>query len=322
MGVDKAESQGKNGARPNYPSLLVIVGPTAVGKTALSLDMASQFDGEIVSADSRLLYRGLDIGTDKPSNEDRRRVPHHLIDICQPDDRISLGQYQRLAYSAIQEIHERGRLPVLTGGTGQYVHAIVEGWSIPAVPPQEELRGALLKLGQAELARWLSVLDPKSAKKIDRRNVRRVIRALEVTLVKGVPMSTLRRRKKPELDIKQLGLNGSRELLFRKVDIRVDAMMKKGLLDEVISLRDQGYHRQLSSMSGLGYRQLLAFLEGECTLDEAVERIKFETHRFIRQQSNWFRLDDPNISWFDIEKESWPEKASEEVRKWLGGNSN
>jgi tRNA dimethylallyltransferase len=311
------DSQGVNGERPNYPPLLVIVGPTAVGKTALSLDVASRFEGEIVSADSRLLYRGLDIGTDKPSAENRRQIPHHLIDICQPDERISLGQYQRLAYSAIDEIHERGRLPVLAGGTGQYVHAVVEGWSIPAVAPQEELRKALLKLGQVELARWLSALDPHSARKIEHRNVRRVVRALEVTLVKGVPMSTLQKRKKPKLDIKQLGLTGSRTSLYQRVDIRVDAMMRSGLLDEVKSLRDQGYDRHLSSMSGLGYRQLLAFLHGEYTLDEAVERIKFETHRFIRQQSNWFRLDDPNITWFDVEKESWREQASEAVREWL-----
>ena len=301
----------------DYPPLLVILGPTAVGKTAFSLDVAAHISSEIVSADSRLFYRGLDIGTDKPSLEARRQVPHHLIDICQPDERISLGQYQRMAYAAIKGIQDRERLPILTGGTGQYVHAVVQGWSIPAVPPHETLREALLKLGGSELARWLKVLDPSSAERIDSRNVRRVIRALEITLVRGVPASTLQRKVKPKLNIKQIGLIADREYLRKKVDIRVDAMMEAGLLKEVTALHNQGYHRQLSSMSGLGYRQLLAYLDGELTLDEAVERIKFETHRFIRQQANWFRLDDESICWFDVTHMGWRKDAINLVRQWL-----
>jgi tRNA dimethylallyltransferase len=315
---DNSDRSEERDSSPAYPPLLVVVGPTAVGKTSFSLTLAEEFGAEIVSADSRLLYRGLDIGTDKPSVEERQRIPHHLIDICSPDERITLGQYQRLAYTAIDEIHERSRIPILVGGTGQYVHAVVEGWRIPAVPPHETLRAELQKLGQAELSRWLAVLDPVSASRIDPRNIRRVIRALEVTLVKGVPMSVLRRHSPPNLRIKQVGLIYDRESLYEKVDIRVDSMMKNGLLDEVLSLRNQGFDRQLSSMSGLGYRQLLAYLDGEYTLDEAVERIKFETHRFIRQQSNWFRQDDKRITWYDVSVPNWKETALQGIRSWLG----
>ena len=159
-------------------SLLVIVGPTAVGKTALSLQLAQTFGGEIVSADSRLFYKGLDIGTAKPTAAERAAVPHHLIDICPPDQTISLGEYQQMAYEVMGEIHGRGRLPILVGGTGQYVQAVVEGWGIPRIPPQPALRAALESLGGEELARWLAVLDGEAAVKIDPRNVRRVIRAL------------------------------------------------------------------------------------------------------------------------------------------------
>ncbi|MGB3716006.1 MAG: tRNA (adenosine(37)-N6)-dimethylallyltransferase MiaA [Candidatus Promineifilaceae bacterium] len=304
------------------PPLLVIVGPTAVGKTALSLDLASQIGGEIVSADSRLLYRGMDIGTDKPSYSDRVRIPHHLIDICRPDETITLGQYQRLANAAIREIQGRDRVPILVGGTGQYVRAVVEGWQIPSVPPDYQLREALLRVGQTELARWLSVLDAESAARIDQRNIRRVIRALEVTLVRGVRMSSLRRSSAPDFTIKMIGLTSDRELLYDRVDGRVDAMMKNGLLDEVRSLRNKGYDRHISSMSGLGYRQLLAYLDGECTLDEAIERIKFETHRFIRQQANWFRLDDDTITWIDIISPSWMERAASLIKEWFGSGQD
>ena len=302
------------------PPLLVIVGPTGVGKTAFSLQIAAKINAEIVSADSRLIYRGMDIGTDKPSAEERSKIPHHLIDICQPDERLSLGQYQRRAYMAIRTIHKRSKVPALVGGTGQYVQAVVQGWGIPAVAPQEELREALLNLGGEELARWLRVLDEAAAARIDPRNVRRMVRALEVTLVKGKPISALQKKTPPKLDINQIGITADRDYLYRKADARVDAMIENGLLEEVVRLRNRGFDRQLSSMSGLGYRQLLAYLDGEYTLSEAVERVKYETHRFIRQQSNWFRQDDPNISWFDVEESGWQKRATEDILNWLGAN--
>lgn len=309
-------------AAERLPPLLVIVGPTAVGKTALSLAIAERFEGEIVSADSRLHYIGMDIGTAKPTAAERAAVPHHLIDICQPDQTLTLAQYQRLAYRTIDAIHERGRLPMLVGGTGQYVRAVVEGWGIPEVAPQKRLRRALERMGGPELARWLAVLDPEAAARIDGRNVRRVIRALEVTLVSGRPISELQRKKQPPYRIKQIGLTCDRETLYERIDRRVENMMDEGLLEEVKGLVGAGYGRRLPAMSGLGYRQLLYYLAGERplaegALAEAVERIQFETHRFARQQHTWFRADDPAITWFDIRRAEWQDRAVEAVGAWL-----
>jgi len=293
--------------------LLVLVGPTAAGKTALSLALAQRFDGEIVSADSRLFYHGLDIGTAKPTPAERAIAPHHLIDLCAPDETLSLGQYQRLAYATIDAIQQRGRLPILVGGTGQYVWAVVEGWGIPAVAPRPALRKELEKLSGGEATRWLAALDPVAAGRIDPRNVRRVVRALEVTLTTGRPISELQRKTPPPYDTFILGLSRDRAMLYARIDARVDEMMAAGLLDEVRRLRDAGYGATLPSMSGLGYRQLLSHLEEELSLDEAVARIKFETHRFARQQATWFRGDDPRITWLDAED---TEAAVTAVREW------
>ncbi|MCI0577078.1 MAG: tRNA (adenosine(37)-N6)-dimethylallyltransferase MiaA [Chloroflexi bacterium] len=299
-------------ARP----LLVIVGPTAMGKTALSVQLAAAFEGEIVSADSRLFYRGMDIGTAKPAAGERARIPHHLIDICRPDETLTLGEYQRLAKAAIDDIQRRGRLPILVGGTGQYMKAVMEGWGIPEVAPQRRLRQALAALGGPEVARWLARLDPEAAGKIDRRNVRRVIRALEVTLLTGRPISKLQRKHPPPYAILTIGLTCDREALYARIDTRVEQMMAGGLLEEVKALRAAGYGRRLPAMSGLGYRQLWAYLEGECTLAEAVERIRFETHRFARQQYTWFRPGDEGVVWFDVTREGWEGEVVRVVRDW------
>jgi tRNA dimethylallyltransferase len=313
---DSAKSTNNDRLGMSAP-LLVLVGPTAVGKTSISLHLAEQFRGEIVSADSRLIYRGLDIGTDKPSPEELERIPHHLVNLCLPDQTISLGQYQRLAMDAIRTIHEKDMVPIVVGGTGQYVRAVVQGWKIPEVPPQLILREALDDLGQSEAARWLRALDSESAEKIEPRNRRRIIRALEVTLVKGVPMSKLRRSSPPGFDVLTIGLTCERRILYQRIDARIDRMIEKGLIDEVSALRNQGYGINLSAMSGLGYRQLLSYLDGEITLDAAVERIKFETHRFARQQYNWFRLDDRSINWIDVIEPRWQQQVSELAERWL-----
>lgn len=311
MAADGVDASGRR------PPLLAVVGPTAVGKTALSLTLARSFAGEIVSADSRLFYRGLDIGTDKPTPAVRAAVPHHLIDICEPDDSLSLGDYQRLAYAVIDAIFSRNRLPILVGGTGQYVRAVVEGWGIPEVAPRRPLRHALGALEPLELHRWLAHLDPGAAGRIDPRNVRRTIRALEVTLVTGRPISELQRKRAPQYDIRMIGLTAPREALYERANRRVDEMMARGLLDEVRGLHASGYGRRQPAMSGLGYRQLLEFLEGEATLEEAVERIKYETHRFVRQQFTWFRLDDPAIHWFDVGTPGWQAAVERAVASWL-----
>jgi len=290
---------------PAQPPLLVLVGPTAVGKTALALRLAGRFAGEIISADAWLVYRGMDIGAAKPTPVERAAIPHALIDIIGPDEPFGLAQYQRLAYAAIAAAHAASRLPLLVGGAGQYVRAVVEGWGIPEVPPQPELRQKLEaeaeSKGAEALHRRLAAADPAAAARIDPRNVRRVIRALEVYLTTGRPISELQRRSPPAYTILQIGLRRGRAELYRRIDARVDAMMAAGLLEEVRRLRAAGYADDLPSMAGLGYRQLAAHLRGEMELAEAVELIKRDTRRYVHQQMVWFREDDPAIAWFDAE---------------------
>ena len=301
------------------PPLLVIVGQTAVGKTDLSLKLAERFNGEIISADSRLFYKGMDIGTAKPSAEEQQRVSHHLIDVCAPDETLTLGDYQSRANAMISDCHRRGKLPMLVGGTGQYVKAVVEGWGIPRVSPQPELRHELEKIGGPELGRWLAKLDPAAAEKIDARNVSRVIRALEVTLVSGVPITHLQAKTPPEWNILTIGLFREREELYARIDQRVDLMLANGLETEVRGLLAAGYDWKLPAMSGLGYRQFQPHFEGESTLDDVAERIKFETHRFSRQQNNWFSRKDETIDWVEAAAPDLIEQVAIQVESLLAG---
>jgi tRNA dimethylallyltransferase len=288
---------------PNPKSLVVIVGPTAVGKTAVSIQLAERLGGEIVSADSRYLYAGMDIGTAKPAPGERARVPHHLIDVTTPDRPWTLAQVQAAALAAIRDIHGRGKLPLLVGGTGQYVRAITEGWQAPGGAPSRELRAEL----EAELARGgvealaarLRGVDPDSAAQIDVRNPRRVIRALEVALSTGRSFVAQRRKSPPPFAATVIGLTLPRPELYARVDARVDAMLAAGLVDEVRRLVARGYAWSLPALSALGYRQIGAYLRGECDLAEAARRIRHDTRVFVRRQANWFRLTDPAIRWFD-----------------------
>ena len=301
----------------NEKLLIAIIGPTGVGKTAISLDLAQKFNGEIISADSRLFYRGMDIGTDKPDMVYRQLVPHHLIDIRDPDETVTLGQYLRLAADKIADVQSRQLIPFVVGGTGQYIKAILEGWRVPEVPPNEPLREELRKLGAAELYRWLSYLDPDISEVIDERNMRRTIRALEVILTKGQPMSMLQQKAPPNFNYLAIGLTLQRELLYKRIDDRVDSMMANGFLEEIINIRKEGYSRMLPSMSGLGYKQLWSYLCGEESLEQAVERIKFATHKYVRQQNTWFQLGDRSINWFDMNEESSKGKIEQLIEEWL-----
>jgi len=283
--------------------LVAIVGPTAVGKTALALRLADELPVEVVSADSRQVYRYMDIGTAKPTVEERLRVRHHLLDVVEPDETFTLAQYQELAYAAIDDIQRRGRLPLLVGGTGLYVKAVLEGLSIPRVKPDHRLREQLYAEAAAKgyetLHRRLHELDPVAAERIDARNVRRVVRALEVCYLVGKPISSLQRASPPPYRILRIGLTMPRHLLYRRIDERVERMLAAGLVEEVRSLVERGYDYHLPAMSGLGYRQIGMYLRGEVSLEEAVALIKRQTRRFVRQQANWFRKDDPSIVWFD-----------------------
>lgn len=285
------------------PRLLVIVGPTAVGKTALALTLGQRLGGEVVSADSRQVYRYMDIGTAKATPEERALLPHHLIDLVDPDEELTLAHYLRLASETIAAIWERGRLPMLVGGTGLYVRALLEGWTVPEVPPNRELRAALYAQAEREglqaLHRRLAEVDPIAAAHIDPRNVRRVIRALEVYHEAGLPISHLQGKRPPGYRTFMLGLTMPRPALYARIDARVARMIAQGLVEEVRWLVARGYGYDLPSMSGLGYRQIGCYLRGEATLAEATAMIKRETRRFVRQQYNWFRLSDPSIHWVD-----------------------
>lgn len=283
--------------------LLCIAGPTGVGKTALALEAAERFNGEIVSADSRQIYRGLDIGTGKPTPDQLARVRHHLIDCVAPDQSYTLAEYQAAAYTAIADIFARGRQPLLVGGTGLYIRAVTEGLIIPPVPPNMELRAQLeervaRESGQSLYAE-LQQVDPEAAAKIDPRNVRRTIRALEVFLTSGQKFSEAGRTAPPPFAVQRLGLTLPRDELYRRVDQRVDEMIARGWLDEVRTLAAR-YDEALPALSSLGYPQMRAVLHGTLTLDEAARDIKYHTHRFIRHQYAWFRPADPRLEWFDL----------------------
>jgi tRNA dimethylallyltransferase len=301
--------------------LVVIVGPTAVGKTALSLYLAEALGGEVISADSRLFYRGMDIGTAKPTLQERARVPHHLIDIAEPDQTVGLAEFQEQAYGAIADVQSRGKLPLLVGGTGQYVRAVVEGWHVPRVPPHPGLRDTLEAQAEQEGAEALHArllaLDPTAAQRIDSRNVRRVIRALEVCLVTGRPISEQQRRRSPPYRTLQIGLTMARPELFARADRRVEAMIDAGLEHEVRGLVQAGYAWDLPAMSGLGYAQFRPYFEGQASLEEVVVDIKRATRRFIRHQYNWFRLGDAAIRWFDVSAVG-PQEIEARVGEWLG----
>ncbi|MCA9871676.1 MAG: tRNA (adenosine(37)-N6)-dimethylallyltransferase MiaA [Anaerolineae bacterium] len=302
------------------PPLIAVLGPTAVGKTAISLQLARQFDGEIISADSRQIYRGLDIGTDKIGLAERSDVAHHLIDVVAPDQILTLAEYQRLAFAAVDDIHRRGRTPILAGGTGLYVRSVLDGLGIPEVPPnlalREELDAYVAANGAEALHARLAALDPDAAARIDYRNVRRVVRALEVCLVTGQPISVLQRATPPPWRILRIGLTRPRAALFERIDRRVDEMMARGLLAEVESLLVAGFGPELPALTGLGYRQVIQHLHGELSLEEAVEEIKRQTRRFVRQQYTWFRLDDPRIRWFDLEQARYADMVAF-VANWL-----
>lgn len=284
--------------------LVVIVGPTAVGKTEISLRLAERLNGEIVSADSRLFYRGMDIGTAKPTAAEQERVPHHLIDVANANETWSLPLFQAAARQAIINIHARGRLPFLVGGTGQYIRAVIEDWQPPVQQPDFSLRTALEHwaeaIGPKELHARLAVIDPASAARIEPNNLRRTVRALEVIFLTGRLFSEQRKKAgSSPYALLQIGLIRPRPELYARVDARIEAMLAAGLVAEVRSLMERGYGPENPTMSAIGYREICAYLQGQMTLDEAVMQMKRLTRIFVRRQANWFNRNDPAIHWFE-----------------------
>ena len=307
------------------PPLLLIVGPTAVGKTEIAIQLAEHLQGEIISADSRLFYRGMDIGTAKPSREQLANVPHHLIDIADPDEILSLAVFQQKAREAIANVHTRKKLPLLVGGTGQYIRAVTEGWTPPEVVPNERLREELERLKEERGIDWLyarlNQMDSIAAKNIDPRNFRRTIRALEVIMTSGKKFSEQRGQTDSPYHLITIGLTRPRLELYARVDARIESMFANGFLEEVRGLLEKGYSPALPTMSAIGYRECVAVLEGQIQVEEAKQRIGRATRIFVRRQANWFKESDPTISWFRVEV-GVMEKIEAFIRQSLSTRAN
>jgi tRNA dimethylallyltransferase len=298
------------------PPLLIILGPTAVGKTKLSLDLARDYNGEIVSGDSMQVYRGMDIGTAKATPEERALVPHHLIDICDPDRSFSAAEFQELAHASIVDIASRGKLPMLVGGTGLYIESLCYGFEFVAAGSDEAYRAGLNDfaetLGDEALHDRLRAVDPASAERLHPNDRRRIIRALEIEHLTGKPLSEhlLGQKRESPYECCFVGLTMERSVLYKRIEQRIDAMLEEGLIDEVRRLLGAGYTRDLVAMQGLGYKEIAAHLCGETTLEEAVYLLKRNTRRFAKRQLSWFRhMSD--IHWFDCTN---PENFFEQER--------
>lgn len=281
-----------------------IVGPTAVGKTAAAVSLAEILGGELVSADAVAVYRKLDIGSAKPTAEERARVPFHLIDVADPEEDFTMTDFARLAERSFAEIRGRGKLPILVGGTGLYVRSVTATLSIPNVPPQPELRARLWAevdaLGSEVLHARLAQIDPASAEKILPGDAKRILRALEVFEVTKLPASSFHTPEGvhgvPKPGVRLFGLARERESLYRRIDVRVDEMLASGFLDEVRGLLDEGVSPEAKSLKSLGYKHLVQFLHGDVGWDETVELLKRDTRRFAKRQLTWFRAD-PAVRW-------------------------
>nr|PZN11739.1 MAG: tRNA (adenosine(37)-N6)-dimethylallyltransferase MiaA [Caldicoprobacter oshimai] len=288
--------------------LVVIVGPTAVGKTRLSIELAKALNGEIVSADSMQIYRYMDIGTAKPTAEERQGIPHHMMDIIDPGQEFSVAEYQRLATQAIDDIHSRNKLPIVVGGTGLYIKSLLYPMNFTDASYDQEFRKELQRqaetMGKEYLHKKLQAVDPKTAARLHPNDVRRVIRALEVYHLTGKPMSEYNQELEKmdyKYNVAMIGLTMDRAKLYERINQRVDEMIEKGLLDEVKRLLDRGYTRDMISMQGLGYKELIDYLQGRVSLEEAIYILKRETRRYAKRQLTWFRAQ-KDIAWVDVDQ--------------------
>ena len=289
--------------------VIAIVGPTAVGKTRLSLELAQEFEAEIISGDSMQVYRGLDIGTAKVEAKIRDEVPHHLIDIAEPEEEFSVADFQKEADKLIPEIHNRNKIPMIVGGTGLYIKALIEGFIFPETEADWDLRNRLEAEAEAKgteaVHNKLAEIDPELADKLHPNDLRRVIRGIEVYQQTGNTIThykKLAKKRPPRYDATIIGLYRDREILYNRINKRVEQMMEEGLLEEVKSLYEQGYDKDTPAMEGLGYKELLSYFAGEYDLEEAVRLIKRNTRHFAKRQLTWFKKND-EIHWFDMERD-------------------
>lgn len=315
------QDSGHNGRRLTQRlPVIVILGATATGKSALALEIAGRFDGEVISADSRYLYRGMDVGTAKPTEAELQRVPHHLVNIIEPEDDYSLATWLEEAFAAIEDVGKRGRLPVVAGGTPLYLRALLEGWVVPAVPPEPALRERLERLETATIYTMVARIDPVSAERIGPSNKRRLIRAYEVFERTGLPLSSLEGRSAPPYRTLILGLRQERQPLYERIDARVEWMYENGILEEALALVERGLPDSAPAMSAIGYRDAAAVLTGELTFDEAIERTCLATHRYVRHQETWFRRFE-GVTWLDSSQPGFSEQAMQLVDLFLANQA-
>ncbi|HEX5369654.1 MAG TPA: tRNA (adenosine(37)-N6)-dimethylallyltransferase MiaA [Dehalococcoidia bacterium] len=302
--------------------LVAVVGATATGKSDVAIALAEALGGEVVNADAYQVYRGLDVGTAKVGAEQRARVPHHLIDITEPEEPLTLARFLDAAQAALDDIWARGVLPVLAGGSGQYVWALLEGWQVPRVAPNLVLRAELEALasneGAGALLRRLGELDPEAASRLDPDNTRRIIRAIEVVIGTGRTLAACQTRQPIDADVLVLGLRLSRDELYARLDARTDAMFDAGFVDEVRRLRAEGRGETQPVRGGVGYKEVSAYLDGEYDFDEAVRRMKNANHRLVRRQDAWFKQTDARIHWLDAGPDA-AAGAIEQAKSWLVG---
>jgi tRNA dimethylallyltransferase len=288
----------------------------------VAIAVAHALEGEVISVDAYQVYRGLDIGTAKASVEQRARVPHHLIDIADPARPMTLARWLDLAQAALADIWSRGRLPILAGGSGQYVWALLEGWQVPRVAPDPALRAELETLaaegGAPALLERLRGLDPDAARRIDGSNPRRLVRAIEVVQREGRPLAACQARSPVAADVLVLGLRLPREELYPRLDARTDAMYAAGFVDEVRRLRGEDKGETAAVRAGVGYREASEYLDGKIDLPEAIRLHKLANHRLVRRQNAWFKPADPRIRWIDAGKDA-PSRCSEAAKAWLAG---
>jgi len=279
---------------------LIILGPTAVGKSSLAIELAKKFSGEIISADSMQVYRGMDIGTAKPTPEERQKIPHHLIDVRNPDAEWSVSDFIRETESLNSALKSKGKRTIIVGGTGLYLWSLLEGFAFPITPADPSLRVKLAKEDPVALYARLLSLDQAAAAKIHPHDKKRTIRALEVVETTGQPISLLQKNRQPLLDHEYLliGLNLPRPELYLRINERVDAMIAKGLINEVESLLAKGFSKKLPSFQALGYKEVSEYLDGQWTKDQMIEELKKRTRNFARRQMTWFRRF-KDVKWFD-----------------------
>ena len=303
--------------------LIVLIGPTAVGKTKLSIELAKKFNGEIISGDSMQIYKGMDIGTAKITQEEMEGIPHHLIDIKEPDESFSTAEFQELVRKKIDEISSRGKMPMIVGGTGLYIQSVIFDYHFTDAPSDPSFRRSLEQAaeanGQEFLHGKLKDADPESAARIHPNNVRRVIRALEIIHCTGKTAGELQENQSPELlyDTALIGLTMDREMLYNRINYRVDLMMKQGLLDEVQYFYEKGL-RDCQSIQAIGYKELYDYFDGKVPLELAIENLKQNSRRYAKRQLTWFR-NKMNVEWFDMSESKDAEKKFAEISKFIEG---